>query len=51
MDYREEIHKLVDTIKQESVLAFLWSFIRSVIGNEDTMSYLSGLRYGSSSSK
>ena len=51
MDYKKEIHKLVETVEQESVLAFLLSFIRSVLNNDDAVSYLSGLRHGSSSSK
>lgn len=28
MDYRAEIHKLIDTIADEGTLVYLWEFLR-----------------------
>ena len=40
MDYKLEIHKLIDNISQEHVLRFLYTFIRYLVNNEDVMSVI-----------
>lgn len=51
MNYREEIHKLIDSIDQEGVLRFLYSFIRHLIENKGAMDMLLGLGHESLPSK